>query len=122
MLTRATAANPGLLAVKGIGPVICAQLLITAGDNPDRLRSSASFAVLCGTVPIPVSSGRTDRHRLSRGGDRQANAAVHHIAKNRMTNDPRTRAYRGTHLAKAGARRPSIERSHAPSPARSSPR
>ena len=87
MLTRATAANPGLLAIKGIGPVIGAQLLITAGDNPDRLRSSASFAALCGTAPIPVSSGRTDRHRLSRGGDRQANAALHHIVKNRMTND-----------------------------------
>lgn len=77
-----------------------AQLLITAGDNPDRLRTSASFAALCGTAPIPVSSGRTDRHRLSRGGDRHANAALHHIVKNRMTNDERTRTYRDTHLAK----------------------
>ena len=74
MLARATAANPALLAIKGVGPVVGAQLLITAGDNPDRLRSSASFAALCGTAPIPVSSGRTDRHRLSTGGDRQANA------------------------------------------------
>jgi len=100
MLTRATRANPALLAVKGIGPVVGAQLLITAGDNPDRLRSSASFAALCGTAPIPVSSGRTDRHRLSRGGDRHANAALHHIVKNRMTNDDRTRRYRDAHLAK----------------------
>ena len=100
MLARATAANPGLLAVKGVGAVIGAQLLITAGDNPDRLRSSASFAALCGTAPIPVSSGRIDRHRLSRGGDRQANAALHHIVKNRMTNNPATRDYRDTHLAK----------------------
>ena len=100
MLARATTANPGLLAVKGVGPVIGAHLLITAGDNPDRLRSSASFAALCGTAPIPVSSGRTDRHRLSRGGDRQANAALHHIVKNRMTNDVRTRAYRDAHLSK----------------------
>lgn len=100
MLARATAANPGLLAVKGIGAVIGAQLLITAGDNPDRLRTSASFAALCGTAPIPVSSGRTDRHRLSRGGDRQANAALHHIVKVRMSYDPPTRAYRDTHLAK----------------------
>jgi len=100
MLARATATNPGLLAVKGVGPVIGAQLLITAGDNPDRLRSSASFAALCGTAPIPVSSGRTDRHRLSRSGDRQANAALHHIVKNRMSNDPSTRAYRDSHLAK----------------------
>lgn len=100
MLSRATAANPALLAIKGIGPVVGAQLLITAGDNPDRLRSSTSFAALCGTAPIPVSSGRTDRHRLSRGGDRQANAALHHIVKNRITNDPRTRAYRDAHVAK----------------------
>jgi transposase len=100
MLARATAANPALLAVKGVGPVIGSQLLITAGDNPDRLRCSASFAALCGTAPIPVSSGRTDRHRLSRGGDRQANNALHHIVKNRMTTDQRTRAYRDTHLAK----------------------
>ena len=100
MLTRATTANPALLAIKGVGAVVGAQLLITAGDNPDRLRSSASFAALCGTAPMPVSSGRTDRHRLSRGGDRQANAALHHIVKNRMTNDARTRAYRADHLAK----------------------
>ena len=100
MLERATAANPALMAVKGVGPVIGAQLLITAGDNPDRLRSSASFAALCGTAPIPVSSGRTDRHRLSRGGDRQANTALHHIVKNRMSYDKPTRSYRDTHLAK----------------------
>jgi len=100
MQARATTANPALLAIKGVGPVVGAQLLITAGDNPDRLRTSASFAALCGTAPIPVSSGRTDRHRLSRGGDRNANAALHHIVKNRMSNDERTRDYRDTHLAK----------------------
>ncbi len=63
---RATAANPALLAIKGVGAVVGAQLLIAAGDNPDRLRSSASFADLCGTAPIPFSSGRSDRRRLSR--------------------------------------------------------
>ena len=94
--TRVAAANPALLAIKGVGPVIGAQLLITAGDNPDRLRSSASFAALCGTAPIPDSSGRTDRYRLSRGGDRAANAALHHIVKVRMRCDPTTRAYRDT--------------------------
>jgi transposase len=98
MRTRATAANPALMAVKGVGPVIATQLLITAGDNPDRLRSSASFAALCGTAPIPVSSGRTGRHRLCRGGDRQANAALHHIVKVRLSYDPATRAYRDAHL------------------------
>lgn len=100
MLARSTSANPALMAIKGVGPVVGAQLLITAGDNPARLRSSASFAALCGTAPIPVSSGRTDRHRLSRGGDRQANAAMHHIVKVRMSYDAATRAYRDAHLAK----------------------
>lgn len=100
MLARASRANPGLMAIKGVGPAVGTQLLITAGDNPDRLRSSASFAALCGTAPIPVSSGRTDRHRLCRGGDRQANAALHHIVKNRMTHDPATRAYRDSRLDK----------------------
>lgn len=95
---RVAAANPALLAIKGVGPVVGAQLLVTAGDNPARLRSSASFAALCGTAPIPVSSGRTDRYRLSRGGDRAANAALHHIVKSRMSYDPTTRAYRDTRL------------------------
>lgn len=97
---RVAAANPALLAIKGIGPVTGAQLLITAGDNPDRLKSSSSFAALCGTAPIPVSSGRTDRHRLSRGGDRQANAALHHVVKVRLSTDARTRGYRDKHLEK----------------------
>ena len=100
MRDRATAANPGLMAIKGVGPVVGAQLLITGGDNPNRLRNSASFAALCGTAPIPVNSGRTDRHRLSRGGDRQANAALHHIAKVQLSCDPKTRAYRDARLAK----------------------
>jgi transposase len=60
------------------------QLLVTAGDNRDRLRSEASFARLCGAAPIPVSSGRTDRHRLHRGGDRQGNSALWRIALVRM--------------------------------------
>ena len=84
MLTRATTANRALPAIRGVGPAVGAQLLITAGDSPARLRYSASFAALCGTAPITVSSGRTDRHRLSRGGDRQANGALHHIVKNRI--------------------------------------
>ncbi|WP_010149438.1 IS110 family transposase [Serinicoccus profundi] len=97
---RAAAANPALLAIKGVGPVIGAQLLLSAGNNPERLRSGPSFAALCGTAPVPVSSGRTDRHRLSRGGDRAANSALHLIVNNRMSNDARTRAYRDTHLAR----------------------
>ena len=69
-LSQLTLAAPRLLARPGIGIDTAAQLLITAGDNPDRLRSEAAFARLVGVVPIPASSGRTDRHRLSRGGDR----------------------------------------------------
>jgi len=88
-----TNTNPALAATKGIGTVTAAQLLITAGDNPDRLRSEAAFAALCGVSPIPASSGKTNRHRLNRGGDRQANAAIHRIALVRMTYEPRTRAY-----------------------------
>lgn len=90
-LVRATA--PALLAAKGLGPITAAQLLTTAGDNPDRLRSDAAFAALCGAAPIPASSGKTTRHRLNKGGDRQANAALHRVALVRMSSDPRTRDY-----------------------------
>lgn len=88
-----TAANPGLRAAYGVGPDTAAQLLITAGGNPDRFRSEAAFAALCGTSPIPASSGKTVRHRLNRGGDRAANGALHRIALVRMSSDPRTKAY-----------------------------
>ena len=88
-----TQVNPGMVQVHGIGTMTAAQLLITAGDNPDRIGSEAAFAMLCGTAPIPASSGKTTRHRLNRGGDRQANAALHQIAKVRLATDPDTRAY-----------------------------
>ncbi|GAA4998486.1 IS110 family transposase [Yinghuangia aomiensis] len=87
------AAAPGLLALHGVGTETAAQLLITAGDNPDRLTSEASFAHLCAAAPIPASSGRTHRHRLNRGGDRQANNALHTIALVRMRYDTRTKDY-----------------------------
>jgi transposase len=86
-------AAPDLIALPGLGTETTAKLLITAGDNPDRLTSEASFAHLCAAAPIPASSGRTHRHRLNRGGDRQANNALHMIALVRMRHDPRTRAY-----------------------------
>lgn len=88
-----TAQNPALAAAKGVGPVTAAQLLVTAGDNPDRLRGEASFAALCGVSPIPASSGKTTRHRLNRGGDRQANAALHRIVLVRMSYEQRTKDY-----------------------------
>jgi transposase len=84
---------PRLLALKGVGPEVAGQLLATAGDNPDRLRSESALAHLCGAAPIPASSGRTDRHRLHRGGDRAANNALHTIVLSRMRHDPRTHAY-----------------------------
>jgi transposase len=70
-----------------------AQLLATCGDNPDRLDSEAAFASLCGVSPVPASSGKTRRHRLNRGGDRQANRALHMVAINRMGHNADTRAY-----------------------------
>lgn len=82
-----------LVAKNAIGYQSASQLLITAGDNPQRLRSEASFAALCGVSPIPASSGKTNRHRLNRGGDRAANSALHIIAIGRLRTDPRTQAY-----------------------------
>lgn len=76
-----------------IGVRVAGQLLVTAGQNADRLRSQAAFAMLCGAAPLPASSGRTDRHRLNRGGDRQANLALYRIVLCRMRWEPRTRAY-----------------------------
>jgi transposase len=75
---------PTLVSKLAIGPANASQLLITAGQNIDRLHSEAAFARLCGVAPIPVSSGKTHRMRLHRGGDRQANAALHMIAVCRM--------------------------------------
>jgi transposase len=85
--------NPALRAAYGVGPDVAAQLLVTAGTNPHRLRNEAAFAALCGAAPVPASSGKTTRHRLSRGGDRAANSALHRIALVRMSSHPRTRGY-----------------------------
>jgi transposase len=74
-----TARAPALLTLHGVGPETAALLLITAGDHPDRLRSEAAWAHLCGTAPIPASSGKRTRHRLNPGGDRQANHALWRI-------------------------------------------
>jgi transposase len=85
--------NPDLLARSGVGADVAGQLLVTAGQNADRLHSEPAFAMLCGAAPIPASSGKTNRHRLNRGGDRQANAALYRVVLCRMRWDPRTRAY-----------------------------
>jgi transposase len=91
--TLVNSINPALRAAHGVGPDTAAQLLITAGMNPHRLRSEAAFAALCGAAPVPASSGKTTRHRLSRGGDRSANNALYRIALVRMSSDARTRDY-----------------------------
>ena len=104
-----TATNPAMLQTHGIATITAAQLLITAGDNPERIHSEAAFAMLCGTAPIPASSGKTTRYRLNRGGDRQANAALHHIAKVRLRTDPNTRAY-ADRLTTAGKTKKDIMR------------
>jgi transposase len=93
LTTLVSDAGPQLLALHGVGIDVAGQLLTTAGDNPDRLRSEAAFAHLCGVAPVPASSGRTHRHRLNRGGDRAANNALHTIALCRLRYDPRTHAY-----------------------------
>jgi transposase len=88
-----TARAPGLLDLYGIGAHTAALLLIAAGDHPERLRSEAAWAHLCAAAPIPASSGKTVRHRLNPGGDRQANHALWRIVFTRMGSDPATRAY-----------------------------
>ncbi|WP_307848163.1 transposase [Streptomyces sp. RK31] len=84
---------PQLLEPVGLGPDSAVTLLITMGDNPERLNSEASFAALCGVGPIECSSGRRNSRRLNPGGDRQANAALHRIVFTRLRHDPRTQAY-----------------------------
>ena len=84
---------PDLLAIFGDGTEVAGQLLITAGDNPERIRTEAALAALTGTAPLPASSGKTTRHRLSRGGDRAANSAIHWIVLVRMRHHHATRAY-----------------------------
>jgi transposase len=88
-----TAIAPELIARKGVGPDTASAILISAGENPQRLRDERSFAALAGSNPIPASSGKTTRHRLNRGGDRQLNAALWRIAMVRLATDPHTRAY-----------------------------
>ncbi|MPY85942.1 MAG: transposase [Actinophytocola sp.] len=100
---------PKLLELKGIGPDVASTLLITAGDNPDRMHHEKSFASLCGTSPLQASSGKTTRHRLNRGGDRQANAALWRVAIVRMGTDQRTRDYVARRLAE-GKNKPEVIR------------
>ncbi|MER7960105.1 IS110 family transposase [Streptomyces sp. NPDC096030] len=85
--------SPRLLELSGVGPDSAANLLVAAGDNHDRLKNEASFAALCGVSPVEHSSGKSQRRRLNRGGNRQANAALYRIVLSRLRWDDRTRAY-----------------------------
>jgi transposase len=83
---------PELLAIPGVGVQTAAILVVAAGDNPERVRTEAAWAHLCGVAPIEASSGKITRHRLDRGGNRQANKALWTTVMVRMSSDPRTRA------------------------------
>ena len=84
---------PELCAVDGVGTDVASAILVAAGDNPERLKNEATFAKLCGVSPLDASSGKHERHRLNRTGDRQANSALWHIVLTRMVSDPNTRRY-----------------------------
>ncbi|MFJ8010930.1 IS110 family transposase [Streptomyces sp. NPDC096339] len=100
--------NPQLLACYGVGPDTAATLLISAGDNPERLRSEASFAALCGVSPVEASSGKTQRRRLNRGGNRQANSALYTIVLARLRWDTRTRGYIDRRVSEGKTRREAL--------------
>jgi transposase len=93
-LDRLTAdANPALRSAKGVGVDVASILLVAAGENPERLKSDAAFSAMCGVSPVPASSGKIQRHRLNRSGNRQANHALWRIAMVRLVHDDRTRDY-----------------------------
>ena len=96
---------PELVALPGIGTDSAATLLIVAGDNPQRLGSEASFASLCGVSPIEASSGKVVRHRLNRGGNREANRALYMICLARMRRDRRTQEYVARRTAEGKSKR-----------------
>ena len=98
-------AAPELISLPGIGTENAATLLIVAGDNPRRLGSEASFASLCGVAPIEASSGKVVRHRLNRGGNREANRALYMICLSRMRRDGRTQEYVARRTAEGKGKR-----------------
>lgn len=102
---------PALLQVKGCGTVNAAALAIAAGENPKRIPCEAKFASLCGvSPPIPASSGKTDRHKLNRGGNRQANKAIHMIAVSRLRGDERTLSYMAKRKSDGKTKREAMRR------------
>ena len=106
-LTAARA--PELVEAHGMGTGTAAEMLLLVGDNPERIRSEAAFAKLCGACPIPASSGKTNRHRLNRGGNRQANAALYRVVVTRLRGHQPTLDYIRRRTAE-GKTRPEIIR------------
>jgi transposase len=104
ILKHVRALVPELLDEPGVGPIVAAQLIVT-WSHRDRLRSEAAFARLAGVAPLPASSGLTTRHRLSRGGDRQLNRALHTIILHRRHHDPTTRDYIARRVAEGKSAR-----------------
>ena len=98
-------AAPELVAQFGVGIDTAAQLLLTAGANTDRIRSEAAFAKLCGIAPIDASSGQQRRHRLNRGGDRQANAAITRVVRCRLAHDQQSKDYMARRITEGKTRR-----------------
>ena len=98
-------ANPALRAAKGVGVDVAAILLIAAGSNCQRLRNESAFAAMCGVSPIQASSGQTNRHRLNRSGNRQANNALWRIAMVRMTCEEETKTYLARRTAQGKTKR-----------------
>ena len=104
ILSHVRALAPALLDEPGIGPIVAAQLIVS-WSHPGRVRSEAAFARLAGVAPIPASSGQTTRHRLSRGGDRQLNRALHTIVLHRRQHDEETKAYIARRIADGKSKR-----------------
>lgn len=102
------ATYPRLIGGLGIDAITAARIMLAAGSNPDRLKSEASFSMLAGTSPIPASSGKTNRYRLNRGGDRQLNRAIHEIARVKMAKDERTKSYIAKKLAEGKTKKEAI--------------
>jgi transposase len=98
---------PDLLDEPGVGPIVAAQLII-AWSHHDRVRSEACFARLAGVAPLPASSGQTIRHRLSRGGDRQLNRALHTVILHRRQHDPATRDYIARRISEGKSARDAV--------------
>jgi transposase len=107
LLGHVRALAPRLLDEPGVGPIVAAQLIV-AWSHRGRLRSEACFARLAGAAPIPASSGQTTRHRLSRGGDRQLNRALHTVILHRRLHDPATKAYIARRIAEGKSRRDAV--------------